>query len=140
MPVASCSWSSVTGLSVTKRSDSTTVRTRSGDSRRLRWTIRSKGSNSTGCSSISAGSMSSSSASAGGEATDWTSASLNGTAVPGRSSPGFSGVLTVVDLRGPALECAGLRRHPDILLPLVLVHADQPQLHHLQQREEGDHH
>src|SRR6185436_8622452 len=137
-PVASWSWSSVTGLSVTKRSDSTTVLTRSGDRRRFRWTIRSKGSNSSGCSSISAGSTSSSSTSDGGGATDCTSASLNGTALPGRS-PGFSGVLTLFDLRCPAVECAGLRRHPDFLRSLVLVHAEQTQLHHLQQREEGDH-
>ena len=61
-----------------------------------------------------------------GEATDWTSASLNGTAVPGRSSPGFSGVLTVVDLRGLAVQCAGLRRHPDVLRSFVLMHAHQP--------------
>src|SRR5262249_57168006 len=102
----------------------------------------SKGSNAPGCSSFPAGSTSSSSAWDGGGATDWTSASLNGTAVPGRSSPGagFSGVLTLVDLRGLALECAGFRRHPDVLRPLVLVHAEQSQLHHLQQREEGDHH
>src|SRR5215470_6802363 len=141
-PVASCSWSRVTGLSVTKSRDSTTVRTRSGDRRRVRCTRRSNGSNSGGCSSISAGSTSSSSASDGAEDTDCTSASLNGTAGPERPapSPGFSGVLTVVDLRRPALECAGLCRHPDVLRPLVLVHAEQTQLHHFEQGEEGNHH
>src|SRR5262249_29617686 len=141
-PVAWCSWSRLTGLSVTKRSDSTTVRTCSGDSRRARCTTRSKVSNSTGCSSISAGSTSSSSASEGGAATDCTSDSLNGMAAPGRSllSPGLSGVFTLVDLRGLALECAALGRHPDVLLSRILIHPAQPKLHHLQQCQEGDHH
>src|SRR5262249_16927689 len=101
-----------------------------------------KGSNSIGCSSISAGSTSSSSASDGAAATDCTSVSLNGTVEPGRSvlSPGLSGVFTLVDLRGLVLECAALGRHPDVPFPRILIHSDQPQLHHLQQCQEGDHH
>src|SRR5687768_6158636 len=148
-PVASNSWSMLSGRSATKRMLSSTVRTRSGDMRfDCAWIFENGVSGSSSAASISAGATSSSSSSCwGGAVTAAISASLMVplTAGFGASSSGTSGSLVLIadllwsffDERGERIATRG---DEQVSLVVALEHADQPQLAHLEHGQERDDH
>src|SRR5919198_1556260 len=142
MPVVWCSSSTDRGRSATNSTLSSTVRTRSGERRRLFCTSLSKGVSKSGSrSSMSAASTCSSSASPAGAVTAAISSSENGPGPPGLSGSGVRASLPVLILvhlrRGQVRQRIPLRGEEDLLRVRLLEDADQLELHHFQDGQEG---